>query len=139
MSSYISATYELSTRRRYTREEKEAMVAEAAREGSVSAVARRHRIAPAQLFRWKKEFAPAAAPEAAPAAPLASSATFVPAVLAPAVRKRKASSPRRARQSEETLGGAEIAEIAFPNGCVLRVPDGIEEAALARLVRALKA
>ena len=133
MSSYNSATYELTTRRRYTREEKEAMVAEAAREGSVSAVARRQGVAPAQLFRWKKEFAPAAAPEAA--APPAASATFVPAVLAPAVRKRKASSPRRARRSEETGG----VEIAFPNGCVLRVPDGIEEAALARLVRALKA
>ena len=130
MSSYNSATYELTTRRRYTREEKEAMVAEASREGSVSAVARRHRVAPAQRFRWEKGFAPAgaggsAAGSAEPAAP----ATFVPAVLAPAVRKRKASPPRRAQPSE---GVAQPVEIAFPSGCVLRAPANLDEAALAR-------
>lgn len=130
-------TYDLTARRRYSREEKAAIVAESVREGAVSAVARRHRVAPAQLFRWKKAFAPAAASEAmtAPVEP-AASAKFVPAVLAPAARARKASSPRRAQRSEEA-GGA--VEIAFPNGCVLRVPGAIEEAALARLIRALKA
>ena len=129
MSSHNSGSYELTTRRLYTRAEKQAVVAEAVREGSVSAVARRHRIAAAQLFRWKKKFAPAETAggiriaSVEPAAP----ATFVPAVLAP---------PQRERPPAETCGGVEI---VFPNGCVLRVPDDIGDTALSRLVRALKA
>jgi transposase-like protein len=75
--------YDLTARRRYSREEKAAIVAESLREGAVSAVARRHRVAPAQLFRWKKEFAPAAR-AAAPAA-AEPAAKFVPAVIAPAL------------------------------------------------------
>lgn len=122
MSSHNSGAYELTTRRLYTRSEKQALVAEAVREGSVSAVARRHRIATAQLFRWKKKFAPTEAPSATAAAP-----TFVQAVLAP---------PRSERKAAEKVV---LVEIAFPNGCLLRVPDGIGDATLARLVRALKA
>lgn len=135
MSSYNSAAYELTTRRRYTREEKEAMVAEASREGSVSAVARRHRIAPAQLFRWKKEFAPEAANEAAGPAEPSAAATFVPAVLAPGPDARR----KRGRPRASPEGSESVVEIAFPNGRILRVPRDIEETALARLVRALKA
>ena len=134
MSSHISPTIELTTRRRYTREEKASIVAESLRENSVSAVARRYRVAPAQLFRWKKEYGPEAAKEATAPGDLAT--TFVPAVLAPDARGGKVPRPRCARRSEETNGAAEI---AFPNGCVLRVPDDIKEAALVRLVRALRA
>ncbi|NWG91430.1 MAG: transposase [Parvularculaceae bacterium] len=58
-------SYDLTARQRYSREEKAAIVAEALRENSVSTVSRRHRMAAALLFRWKKEFAPTA--DAAPA------------------------------------------------------------------------
>ena len=128
MSGHISGVYDLTARRRYSREEKAAMVAESIREGSVSRVARRHRIAPAQLFRWKREFAPAAPPmkkKAASSAP----ASFVPVAL---IASPSISAPAR----EES---AEPVEIAFPNGCVLRVRGEIEEAALSRLIRSLKA
>ena len=49
------------TRRRWSREEKRAIIEEAARTTiSVSAVARRHGIAPSLLFRWRRDFAEAA-------------------------------------------------------------------------------
>lgn len=97
MSSHNSGAYDLTTRRLYTRAEKQALVAEAVREGSVSAVARRHRIATAQLFRWKKKFAPTKAPSATAAAPI-----FVQAVLTP---------PRSERKAAEKVV---LVEIAFP-------------------------
>ena len=52
-------------RRRWSREEKLAIVAQIVG-GTVSAVARRHHIAPNLLFRWKREFdvTAAAKPEA---------------------------------------------------------------------------
>jgi transposase len=131
------SAYDLTARRRYSREEKAAIVAESLREGAVSAVARRHRVAPAQLFRWKKEFAAAEAKEAAAPVEAAGSAKFVLAVVAPASRAR------RRRPDLPCAGSREEArcavEIAFPNGCVLRVPGDLGEAALSRLVRALTA
>lgn len=132
-------TYDLTARRRYTREEKAAIVAESVREGAVSAVARRHRVAPAQLFRWKKEFAPASDRAASVAADLKAGPTepsegakFVPAVIAPA------SDARRKRRPRASSGDARSAvEIAFPSGCVLKTPADIGEAALARLIKLL--
>ncbi len=51
-------------RRRFSEADKRRIVAEADRPGaSVSDVARRHRIAVRQLFRWKQELAPAAKTE----------------------------------------------------------------------------
>lgn len=137
-------TYDLTARRRYSREEKASIVAESLSEGAVSAVARRHRVAPAQLFRWKKEFAPGASRAATGAAANARAASaeprqaakFVPAVIAPASDARPKRPRPRAASSDDCWSAVEI---AFPNGCVLRVPKDIEEAALARLVRSLKA
>jgi len=54
-------------RRRWSRSEKAAMVGEIAG-STVSAVARRHHIAPSLLFRWKRELGGTASPKrAAPA------------------------------------------------------------------------
>lgn len=129
MSSHMTPTIELTTRRRYTREEKAAIVAESVRENSVSAVARRHRVAPAQLFRWKKEFAPPATSAAGPRArkkpARAIADQFVPVVV-----------PSGASSRGKPPGAVEI---AFPDGCVLRVSGEMEEAALARIIRALRA
>ena len=131
--------YDLTARRRYSREEKASIVAESLREGAVSAVARRHRVAPAQLFRWKKEFAPAAETVervSQPSAP-AAAPRFVPVAIAPAAsRARQTRKPKPITTAE---GAAGAVEIAFPNGCVLRVRGDIEEAALSRLIRSLKA
>lgn len=145
MSSHnVSATYELTTRRRYTPEEKEAMVAECLREGSVSATARRHRIAPAQLFRWKKALAPKLE-EAADDAPPSTKESearpapaFAPVALIAPPKAGKSKCAPAAKRTREPCE-ARAVEIAFANGCVLRAPADLDEAALARLIRALKA
>ncbi len=128
-------SYDVTARRRYSREEKAAIVDEAVRENSVSAVARRHRIAAALLFRWKKEFAPAAAAPAEMEAPAARAPRFVPATIGPPEAEKKASPRRR-------LGASPMndpIEIAFPSGCVLKAPAGMGEGALARLIKLLNA
>ena len=95
-------SYDLTARRRYSREEKAAIVAEAIKENSVSAVARRHRMAAALLFRWKKELAPAAAAPAGSDAPAATPTRFVPATIGPVEATKKAASPRRSLMSRST-------------------------------------
>jgi transposase-like protein len=138
-------SYDLTGRRRYSREEKAAIVAEAIKENSVSAVARRHRMAAALLFRWKKELAPAAAAPAASNAPAVTPARFVPArfvpaTIGPADATKKAASPRRPASANAARYSSSAAiEIAFPNGCVVTAPAGIGETTLARLIKLLTA
>ena len=51
----FSHRYSVDTRRRWSEEEKQAIIAEALQPGvNVSAVARRHGIKPSLLFRWRK-------------------------------------------------------------------------------------
>lgn len=117
------------------------MVAECLRENAVSTVARRHRVAPAQLFRWKKAFAPAASGAPSSAGPKAAedgeAARFVP-VTVPALGRASKRGARPARKAG-CAPAARAVEIAFANGCVLRLPADLDAAALARLIRALKA
>jgi transposase-like protein len=56
--SFAGPVITADTRLRWSVEEKQAIVAEAAQTTtSVSAVAQRHGIAPSLLFRWRREFA----------------------------------------------------------------------------------
>jgi transposase len=56
------------TRRRWSEDEKRAIVSEALRPGvNVSAIARRHGIKPSLLFRWRKMAQKEVKPETAPA------------------------------------------------------------------------
>ena len=98
---------------------------------SVSAVARRHALAPSQLFTWRREFRRAAV--AAEPEPF-----FVPAVIdpqvtpapperTPAVRKRRA---RRAR--EETAIELEI------DGVSVKIARGADAGVIAAVIDALK-
>lgn len=130
-------SYDLTARRRFSREEKAAIVAEAVRENSVSAVARRHRMAAALLFRWKKEFAPAAPPPPEMEAPAATPTRFVPATLGPLDAGGKA--PRRRPEARAANFTGAAIEIAFPSGCILRAPAGIGETTLTRLIKLLNA
>ncbi len=114
-------SYDLTARRRFSKEEKAAVVAESLREGSVSSVARRHGVHPAQLFRWRKE-----------AAASASAPRFVPALVeAPATPTEQV--PREAAAAEA------LVEIVFADGSTLRVKGAVDEARIIRLARALKA
>jgi transposase len=112
------------TRRRWSDEEKRAIVGEAARTTtSVSGVARRHGIAPGLLFRWRREFAEADGErELPPPAPV-----FIPIAL-PAPANAAAGPARRSGMIEiELVGGRRIRVDAAVDVDVLkRVVDALE-------------
>ena len=108
------------TRRRWSEDEKQAIIAEALQPGvNVSAIARRHGITPNLLFRWRK----AAQAEAKPVAPV-----FLPVSLtAPA------------KSCDRTTGDAPAAadnriEIELLNGRRVRVGPGADMGALKRIL-----
>jgi transposase len=107
-------------RRRWPEEAKARIVAEAFAPGAVvSEVARRHGLTPQQVFTWRRLARRAA--EAAGALP-----AFVPAVVAPEDAGETTEAP--AGRIEIVLGAA-----------VVRVPPGVDEATLARVLRAMRA
>jgi transposase len=108
------------TRRRWSREEKLAIVEEASGPCvNISAVARRHGIKPALLYRWRKELG-AEAP--------------VPMSLVPVV----VGSPDEDNTAVGARSGAnQTIEITLTNGRALKVPIDLNAAALKRLISAL--
>ncbi len=79
------------TRRRWSEDEKQAIIAEALQPGvNVSAVARRHGITPNLLFRWRK----AAQNEAKPAAP-----AFLPVSVTAPIKGAETSCDRSANEA----------------------------------------
>jgi transposase len=114
-----------TTRRRWGREQKLAILAEIdAPGGSVSAVARRHNLHTSLLFRWRRDLAvtSTAKPDAAATPP-----TFVPVAL-PALEP-----PR-------TMAPAEPSpiEIGIAGGRTVRVSADVDTAALVRIIDALE-
>lgn len=104
------------TRRRWSRDEKLAIVKEAAGPCvNVSAVARRHGIKPALLYRWRKELAPGTKPEM----------SLVPVVVEDA--------PVPATP-EAAPGSSPDIEITLSNGRTVKVPAGLDVAMLKRLL-----
>jgi transposase len=118
-------------RRRWSPEEKARIVAESyAGVGTVCDVARRHGLAPTQLFTWRREARlPREARSAPTFAPVVIEAPALPVVAAPRVEPRS-KKVRRARQ-----GGIEL-EI---DGVVMRVSRGAEAKTVAAVIKALKA
>jgi transposase len=109
------------TRRRWSEDEKQAIIAEALQPGvSVSAVARRHGIMPNLLFRWRK----AARNEAKPAAP-----AFLPISL---TTPAKSSDP--ICDGSETRAADNRIEIELSNGRRVRVGPGADMGALKRVL-----
>jgi transposase len=126
-------------RRKWTEEEKAALLAEvAAAGGKVSVVARRHRIAESLLYNWRAICRAAAQRRSEPI-------TFVPlgvvghadngtpALLA-APQTHRLEPPGR-RGPEERVG---MIELDLPTGARLRVDAFVNEKALRRVLRALK-
>lgn len=106
-------------RRRWPTEAKARIVAEAFAPGAVvSEVARRHGLTPQQVFTWRRVARRAAEAAAVPA--------FVPAVVAAGDTGEATDAP--AGRIEIVLGAA-----------VVRVPPGVDEATLARVLRAMRA
>jgi transposase len=108
------------TRRRWSREEKLAIVEEASGPCvNISAVARRHGIKPALLYRWRKEFGAAAS----------SSMSLVPVVVgSPDEDKTALVAPSCSNQT---------IEITLTNKRALKVPAQLDAATLKRLISAL--
>ena len=117
-------------RRRWSPEEKARIVAESyAGVGTVCDVARRHALAPTQLFTWRRG---AKLPREARSAP-----TFAPVVIEaaplPVAAPRAVPTPKKTRRSRQS--GIEL-EI---DGVVMRVSRGAEAKTVAAVIRALKA
>jgi len=125
------------TRRQWSDEEKQSIVAEASRpDVNISAVARRHGIKPSLLFRWRRLAKEAEAGTTAPA--------FVPVTLAlPPVRTESAvpeASPTAGSSMPTTRPDVERAqhddriEIELGNGRLVRVDADVDTAALKRII-----
>ena len=113
-------------RRRWSVEEKRAIVEEASGPcTNVSAVARRHGIQPALLYRWKKEFAPLGS--ARQAGYLVPVAIVTPPAVAP--------EPWVQPASDDFDGKIEI---AVTNGRRVQIGADVTPAALKRIVAALE-
>ena len=121
------------TRRRWSIVEKRLIVAEAVRSGrSLSAVARRHRIAPSLLFRWKQQLGSEAGAE--PASP-----TFVPVVMAPTSAAPAIAQPSLQPSPRPDNGAEDRVEIELPNGRKLRFAALLDADRLRRLLAVLEA
>jgi transposase len=115
-------------RRKWTAEEKAALLAEVEAEGgSVATVARRHGMAESVLYDWR------AAWKAATSMLGASPAGFIPLGRVAGVVPREPG--MRTRASEAATGGIEI---ALPNGTRISVDAFVDEHALSRVLRAMK-
>ena len=113
------------TRRRWSLAEMRRIVEEASGPcTNVSAVARRHGIKPALLYRWKKELA----------GDMAATPTLLQVAVTPAAAEDDVEEP----EPEENDGPAYMVEIELGNGRTLRVPQQIDADVLTRLINALE-
>jgi transposase len=133
--SDIEIVARVERRRKWTIDEKAALIAEVEAEGGkVKLVARRHRVSESLLYNWRSAW------KAAAAAAVGSSGAveFVSlGVLGEADNQAPAMlSPPRSRQPGESRAGA--IEIALPNGSRVSVDAFVNEKALSRVLRAMK-
>ena len=130
-------------RRKWTAQEKAALLAEVEAEGGkVTIVARRHRISESVLYNWRAAWKAAAAVMQAPVA-----APFIPlgvlggsnhqdaAMLAQPEPEQPAEPPRPMRAGDNGVGAIEI---VLPNGARVSVDAFVNERALSRVLRAMK-
>jgi transposase len=126
-------------RRKWTAEEKAALLAEVEAEGGkVTVVARRHRISESVLYNWRSARKAATAEMQAPVA-----VPFIPlGVLSGPKRPEtemlahpERDAPRPVRISDRGVGAIEI---ALPNGARVSVDAFVNEKALWRVLRAMK-
>ena len=129
-------------RRRWTAEQKAALLAEVeAEDGQVSLVARRHGVSASLLYNWRSAYKAAAlAVRATPARPAEfvqiGVITDAPGDSATVPMAAGAMCPRGAGLSlAERIG---VIEIDLPDGARVRVDSGVNEKALRRVLSALR-
>jgi transposase len=111
-------------RRRYSVEEKKAILAEAsAPGGSVSEVSRRHNITRSLIHNWRRQEA---------AALLGATVRFTPVTVATETPEAMQQKPL-----QKTQTGSRI-EIELPGGVRVRIEGGVDEEDLKRVLRALR-
>lgn len=125
----------VAARRRWSVAEKLRIVGELGRPGAtVSSVARAHDVHSSLLFKWRR----LAREGTLGAAPTDDAFSIVPVrLLAEPSLPPTADERATADEATDPATGMTV-EIALPNGCVLRVPAGIDAARLRRLVTVLK-
>jgi transposase len=128
----------IERRRKWTAEEKAALLAEVEAEGGkVSVVARRHRISDSLLYNWRSAWKAAAA-----RAPTALE--FIPlGIVGPADGESSAmlTAPVSQRSEQPRSGVTDrvgVIEIELSNGAHVRVDAFVNEKALSRVFRAMK-
>jgi transposase-like protein len=126
-------------RRKWTAQEKAALLAEVEAEGGrVMVVARRHRIAESVLYNWRAAWRAAAAvmdaPVATPFIPLGVLGGSGPRATAMLAQADLETPP--VVQTPESRSGA--IEIALPNGARVSVDAFVNEKALSRVLRAMR-
>jgi transposase len=126
----------VSRRRKWTSEEKAALLAEVEAEGGrVSVVARRHGISNSLLYNWRAAWKAAASMRAA------EPVEFVPVgIIGRAADERPAllAAPEQASSGGHRGNQAGTIEIDLPNGARLRVDAQVNEKALRRVLQAMK-
>ena len=124
-------------RRKWTAQEKAALLAEVEAEGGkVTVVARRHWIAESVFYNWRAAWKAAAAVMQAPMA-----TTFIPLGLLGGSDHREPATlapPKPTRPIRGSDGGVGGIEIVLPNGTRLSVDASVNEKALSRVLRAMK-
>ena len=134
--SDVEIVARVERRRKWTIEEKAALIAEVEAEGGkVKLVARRHRISESLLYNWRSAW------KAAAAAGSMGSVEFVPLGVFGETNNAARpmlppSAPPRSRQAGESRAGA--IEIALPDGSHVSVDAFVNEKALLRVLRAMK-
>jgi transposase len=135
--SDVEIVARVERRRKWTIDEKAALIAEVEAEGGkVKVVARRHGVSESLLYNWRSAWKAAAA-----AAGSSGAVEFVPlGVLGEADNEAPAMLPPpeqpRSRQPGDSRAGA--IEIALPNGSRVSVDAFVNEKALSRVLRAMK-
>jgi transposase len=133
--SDVEIVARVERRRRWTIEEKAALLAEVEAEGGkVKLVARRHRVSESLLYNWRSAWKAAAAAAVGPSGsvefvPLGVFGNAAPPMLPPP-------GPPRSRPPGESRAGG--IEIALPNGSRVSVDAFVNEKALSRVLRAMK-
>ena len=133
--SDVEIVARVERRRKWTIEEKAALIAEVEAEGGkVRLVARRHRVSESLLYNWRSAW------KAAAVATVGSSGAveFVPLGIFGGPDPETPAMPElpRSRQPVESRAGA--IEIALPNGSRVSVDAFVNEKALSRVLRAMK-
>lgn len=127
----------VARRRRWTVEQKLALVEEVSRPGaSVAAVADRHGMSRSLLFEWRRQVREGTMPGVV-RAEIAPALVPIRIVDAPP-RKGNVCPPVPSRRSAERAGkSAALVEVVLPNGRMLRVSEAIAPDVLGRLAAAL--